>query len=328
MALPVDRNSLIQWCLRELGHPVIKINIDETQIEDRVDETLELFKEYHVDGTGQFFKAFKITGSTLALTAAPVGDFLLREEITGGTSGARGRFESFDSATNKITFSYPDGTSATPFVNGEIVTGTTSGASATLTAANAVTLGAMDKRYLEIDDSFVGIVDILKQRSSFGSHPINPFDLQYQLAQNVTIQTFLNADVVTYYMYQQDIQLWNQLFVGKQPFWHARKQNRLYIYANWREEFVINQYLVVQYWGAVTPADYPKVYGDKWIRKYLTAALREQWGQNLSKYNNIQLPGGTVLNGEQIREQGRADKELAYQELRSTYEMKTPFIIG
>lgn len=328
MALPSDRNSLIEWCLRKLGEPVIQVNVDEQQLENLTDEALELFREYHVDGTGLFFKPFRVSGSALKVTAPPSVPFTLHEDIIGGTSGAKGQFEYYDQTNNQIVFIYKDRTNPIPFQNGEIVTGFTTGASATLVATDAVILGNMDKKYLDLDDSVIGISEILKTRSTFGSHPINPFDLQYQLAQQVTIQTFLNADVVTYRMFQQDIELWDQLFVGKPEFWHSRKQNRLYIDCSWPEKFRIGEYIVIKYWGAIDPTEFPKVYSDKWLRKYLCALIEEQWGQNIGKYRDVQLPGGLVLNGDQIAARAEERKEKALLELRSTFEQRVGFKIG
>jgi hypothetical protein len=428
VALPSDRNSLIKFCLQELGAPVVQINVDEEQIENQVDKALEMFKEYHIDGTGIFYKAFRVTGSTIQLKSVSDTDFKYHETIVGSSSGTRARVEHYDKDTKTITFvilnridadefeaaaqsdfdvntlitgevpsGLVNGTNTTftlantpkpgtlqvylngilqkagdgedynilgdvitftnapdegttiqasyvstqlvlsssgsssgsaGFLDGETVTGNISGASGVLLDFNAQTLGMIDKKYIELSDSVVGIIEMLRPRSTFGSHPINPFDLQYQLAQQVTIHTFLNADVTTYYQFQQDIQLWNQLFVGYKPHWHSRKQNRLYIHSNWREEFKVGEYIVVKFWGTILPEEYPKVYGDKWIRKYLTALLQVQWGRNLTKYNNVTLPGGVVLNGNQILELGLKEKEEAEIELRSTYEMKTPFKIG
>lgn len=328
MALPTDRNSLVKFCLQELGAPVIEINIDEEQIENQVDKALELFKEYHMDGTAIYYKAFKVTGSTLKLDGPPSIPFQYREYVTGQTSGAKGRVEGYDSDTNTLTFIFPNRVDPKDFVDGETIVGSLNGATATLVAADSQELGAMDKKYFELPNSVVGIIDILKTRSTFGSHPINPFDLQYQLAQQVTISTFLNADVITYYMYQQDIELWNMLFVGVNPYWHARKQNRLYIHCNWPEEFRVGQYVLIKFWGAIKPEEFPTVYGDKWVRKYLTALLQVQWGRNLTKYTNVALPGGLVLNGAEILQRGEIAKQEAEIELRTTYEMRTPFKIG
>lgn len=51
MANPSTRQGLIDYCLRRLGDPVIEINVDEDQLEDRVDEALQYFREYHSEAT-------------------------------------------------------------------------------------------------------------------------------------------------------------------------------------------------------------------------------------------------------------------------------------
>ena len=51
MAIPNSRQGLIDYCLRKLGEPVIEINVDEDQIEDKVDDAFQYYNEYHMDGT-------------------------------------------------------------------------------------------------------------------------------------------------------------------------------------------------------------------------------------------------------------------------------------
>jgi len=56
-----SREELIQYCLRELGEPLIRINVAEEQIEDRVDEALEVFREYHWDGIEKSYLPVQLT---------------------------------------------------------------------------------------------------------------------------------------------------------------------------------------------------------------------------------------------------------------------------
>lgn len=51
MANPTSRATLIDYCKRRLGDPVVEINVDEDQLEDRVDEALQYYQEYHSDAT-------------------------------------------------------------------------------------------------------------------------------------------------------------------------------------------------------------------------------------------------------------------------------------
>ena len=55
MAIPASRDGLKDYCLRRLGYPVIQINVDDAQIEDRIDDALQLFSEYHFDGVEKVY---------------------------------------------------------------------------------------------------------------------------------------------------------------------------------------------------------------------------------------------------------------------------------
>ena len=61
MAKPTSRQGLIDYCLRALGAPVLEINIDEDQAEDRVDEALQFYQEYHSDAVVRTFIKHQVT---------------------------------------------------------------------------------------------------------------------------------------------------------------------------------------------------------------------------------------------------------------------------
>ena len=88
MAKPNSRATLISYCKRELGHPVIEINVDDDQVDDRIDEALQFYQEYHHDAIEKVYLKHKVTGSSLTLSASVAGNFTVGETITGGTSSA------------------------------------------------------------------------------------------------------------------------------------------------------------------------------------------------------------------------------------------------
>ena len=61
MASPNSRQSLIDWCKRRLGAPVIEVNVDEDQLEDRVDEAIQYYREYHSDATVRSYLKHQMT---------------------------------------------------------------------------------------------------------------------------------------------------------------------------------------------------------------------------------------------------------------------------
>lgn len=61
MAVPADRKSFKEYCLRNLGWPVLEINLDDDQIEDRIDEGLKYFFDFHYDGSERIYYKHQVT---------------------------------------------------------------------------------------------------------------------------------------------------------------------------------------------------------------------------------------------------------------------------
>ncbi len=74
MAAVTTRQGLIDYCLRRLGQPVVEINVDEDQLEERVDDALEFFQEYHFDGVEKVFLKHVITADDITNEYIPMGD--------------------------------------------------------------------------------------------------------------------------------------------------------------------------------------------------------------------------------------------------------------
>ena len=66
MAVPNSRATLIDYCKRKLGEPVIEVNVDEDQVEDRVDEALQYYQEYHSDATVRTYLKHQITATDVS----------------------------------------------------------------------------------------------------------------------------------------------------------------------------------------------------------------------------------------------------------------------
>jgi len=65
MASPNSRDTLIDYCKRRLGEPVIEINVDEDQLEDRVDESIQYFQEFHSDATFRAYVSHQLTATDI-----------------------------------------------------------------------------------------------------------------------------------------------------------------------------------------------------------------------------------------------------------------------
>ena len=85
---PASTTELKEYCLRKLGKPVIDINLADEQMNDMIDESIQMFQEYHFDGTEVHYYSEQVAASTLTFAGASTGTFTAEETITGGTSNA------------------------------------------------------------------------------------------------------------------------------------------------------------------------------------------------------------------------------------------------
>ena len=87
-------------------------------------------------------------------------------------------------------------------------------------------------------------------------------------------------------------------------------------------------YLVLECYRILDPETYTDVYNDYYLKKYLTALIKQQWGQNLIKFEGMQMPGGVTFNGRQIYDDATADLEKLVEEARLNWEEPIDFMTG
>lgn len=97
MANPTSRQGLIDYCLRKLGDPVIEINVDIDQIEDRVDESLQYWQEFHSDATYRSYVSHLVTADDITNKYIPVqSDVLFITKLFNVNSTASSKGNMFD----------------------------------------------------------------------------------------------------------------------------------------------------------------------------------------------------------------------------------------
>ena len=105
-------------------------------------------------------------------------------------------------------------------------------------------------------------------------------------------------------------------------------QGRLYIDFDAKTDVVDGGYVIIDCVRALDPANWSKIYGSIWVKDYATAMIKKYWGTNLTKFQNVQLPGGVTLNGEKIYSDAVTELEQLEEKLRTTYEMPPLDMIG
>ena len=198
MAKPASREELIEYCKRQLGAPVLEINVSDEQVDDLVDDAFQYFQERHFDGIERMYLKYQL------------------------------------------------------FLND-------------LYYFNSVELlqYAMVKSYLE--------------------------DIDFLLTTEAQVR-------------------------------FNKRQDRLYLDINYNS-LNAGDFIVIDCHRILDPSTYTQLFNDSFLKRYLTALIKRQWGQNLIKFQGVKLPGGIELNGRQIYDDALREIEMIKQEMSSTYEL-------
>ena len=305
-----SREGLKQYCLRSLGAPVVEINVDEDQLEDRLDEALDYWNLYHYEGVEQIYMKQQIRASEIVLTGPHSSRFTLSEVIKGSTSGATATVCRETSRESKDALLLVKNIVGT-FQVGETIVGQSTGGTAVI---HTVTLNEYDNRYIVIPDYVYGVTKILGIGQASSSK--NIFDLQYQLRLN-DLYDLTSTSLIYYKTVMGHLALLDLELNGHQSFRFNRLSNKLYLDANWQTDFILGDYIIVQGYRAMDPTSYSKVYNEQWLKHYVTALFKRQWATNIKKFQGIQLPGGVTLDGDKLYQEATDEIKQLEDELQN-----------
>ena len=237
MAQPASRSDFVEYCLRRLGKGVIEINVTPEQIDDRIDEALVFYADFHFDGTDRMFYKY-------ALQQADI-----------------------------------------------------------------------DNKYIQLPENIIGAVNLFPIGGGIGSN--NMFNIRYQIALN-DLYTLTSVSMVPYYMAMSHLQLLEELLVGKQPFRYNRNNNKFWIDMDW-SLVVPGMFIVIEAYQVVDPDTYTAIWKDRFMIRYATCLIKEQWGSNLTKFTGMQMPGGMQFNGDRILSDAQREKRELEDEMINTW---------
>ena len=181
-----------------------------------------------------------------------------------------------------------------------------------------------NSNFLQVPDSVIGVQKIFKFDSSTISSGM--FSVKYQLFLN-DIYQFNSIDLLQYSMvktYLEDIEF---LLTTDKQIRFNKRQDRLYLDIDWASESA-GSYIVLDCWRILDPTNYAGVWNDSFLKKYLTALIKRQWGQNLIKFRGVKLPGGIEFNGREIYDDGQRDLDDIKERMASEYELPPLDLIG
>jgi|TARA_Y100000389_G_scaffold104118_1_gene100955 hypothetical protein len=253
MATPDTRDELIDYCLRALGSPVLEINVADEQIEDRVDEGLQWFREYHPDGKRRFYIKHQITQADI------------------------------------------------------------------------------DNKYIDLGQDLLTVVRMF--RVDMASASTNFFDIKYQMRLNdIADLNRFSGDMAYYEQMQQHLSLLDMKLSGEPLITFERQKDRVHFYHDGKD-FVIGNYVIFEVYGDLDPdtatnSPLNSLWNHKFLKSYTTALIKKQWGQNMSKFEGMQLPGGVTISGRQIYDDAKEEIEQIMTKFREEEDVGPMFFIG
>ena len=273
MAIPTTKATFKSYCLRALGSGVIDINISDDQADDRIDEALQYFAQYHYDGIEKMYLKHLITA-----------DEITRARADGTTTGT-------DTVDNSVTATFLEGTN-----------------------------------YIPMPSAVVSVIQVWPFTDTGGGSSM--FDVKYQLRLN-DLFDLSSTSVIQYQMAMDNLDLLEHILVGEQPIRFNQHQNRLYIDADWENDFTAGEdYIIVECYRKLDPETYTDIYDDIYLKRYATALIKQQWGANLSKFAGVAMLGGVTMNGETIYSQAQEEINKLEEQIQLTFELPVNYMVG
>jgi len=321
-----SRAALIDYALRALGEDVVEINVSEDQCNDRLDEALEWFRDYHSDGVEKVYLKHQVTGSEVTLGSGDASLFVVGETVTAGTSGTAFILAAVGGTTKLITR-----TLGGTLLPNEVLTGSQSAQTATVAATGSpatavVTVGDVEQRSIPVTDAIIGVNRILPI-SFENTGDWNMFDVRYQIMLN-DMFSLTNVNMLYYTQVQSHLAMINHFLKPDTTFQFNRHQNRLYLNADWTGKMNIGTWLVVEAWAILDPETWVEVYNDRILKEFYIALVKRQWGNNLKKFEGMQLPGGVTLNGQKIYDEAMSELEEIKARMVNSHQLPVDFMVG
>ena len=293
MAKPSSRQELVEYSLRQLGAPVLEINVADEQLDDILDDTIQYFHERHYDGVIRTYLKYEFT----------------EEDIKRGRD--YNPFYQAELSSSQNTFPGASGVTTSNFVE--------------------------NSNYILLPDHIIGVEKVMTPPKATGGNSFFPAGgilgpdsaVPYSAGYGYLggMGGFGGMDLTTWYVSQSFFSTYNFLFNPQAPIRFNIRMDRLYLDINW-SKLSVGDVIIIECYRALDPNHFCQIYNDRWVKKYLTAAIKRQWGQNLIKFRGVKLPGGIEMNGREIYDDAVKELEEIKQDMSSTYELPPLDFIG
>jgi len=317
MAKPTTRAEFKTYCLRRLGFPVIEINVDDDQVDDRIDDALAFFNDYHYDGTEKIFMKHRITQEDIDRRWIHCPDAVTFVTNVFPFDDSNSSINMFDLRYQLRLHDLYDFTSVS-YVSYE------------MTMQHIQTLNMLfsgkpqfrfnrhqNKLFLDIDwssDREVGeyvIVECYRQ--------LQPDSVT--LTGTVTCTNTSNTVTGTATVFDREILENDVIVIGgeEKQVRHILSPTELTLYS----PVSSNKTSV-----SLVKICLSDVWNDRFLKKYATAKIKYQWGSNLSKFAGIQMPGGVTLDGVRNVQEAQAELDKIEEEMYTMSSLPSEILTG
>ena len=317
MAKPSTRSDFKDYCLRKLGFPVIQINVDDDQVNDRIDEALQFWYDYHYDGTEKMFLKHRITQKDIDRGWIYCPDSIIF--VTGIFP-----FDESNSSINMFDLRYQlrlhdlyDFTSVS-YVSYEITM-------QHLRTLNLLFSGTPQFRFqrhqnkLHLDIDWTRDLDVGQYVVAECYRRLEPEEIT--LTGTISGNTTSNTIIGTSTKFDQEL--------AEKDFIQIDGTAKQVLKIISPTEIILDGPHSNNESGiTVTKEGNTDVWNDRFLKRYATAKIKMQWGSNMKKFEGIQMPGGVTLNGQKIYDEAVEEIKELEEELISTNVLPGDMFMG
>jgi len=296
MAKPTTRAEFKNYCLRRLGWPVIEINVDDDQVDDRIDDALAFFNDYHFDGTEKIYMKHRITAEDINRRWIYCPEPIIFVNSVFPFDDSNSSVNMFDLRYQLRLHDLYDFTSVS-YVSYEITM-------QHIRTLNLLFSGTpqfrfnrvQNKLFLDIDwtrDANVGQYVVMECYRKMEPDTVT-------LTGTATLSNTSTTVIGTNTRFDAEFTEDEIVNFGDQAL-----QVRRIISPT---ELVLTSIPTTSGSGiAMQIPGLSDVWDNRFLKAYTTAKIKYQWGSNLSKFAGIQMPGGVTLDGPRIMEEAKEE---------------------
>ena len=281
-------NGLVDYALKKLGAPILNIDVAPEQINYALGDSIQYFNEYTKNGSERTFLAYQITKNDKDRFGT--NDYSIVDNIE--------KTESVDDLNNLSS------------------------------SEDKITKGKYkdSQNFIVLPEWVFGVTRVYGAGGSYVRNSL--LGIQFQIFLSDIYNTG-GIDILSYYMVKSYLETLDWVLnTGKTvQFRYNQRVNKLYLDV----DFGIiseDQWILIECFKFVDPTEAPRLFNDIFLKRYFTALLKKQWGMNLSKYNQVQLPGGVMANGPLIYQQAQEEIDKLEAEVLNKYAFIPKLIIA